>query len=147
MELVFLVGLQGAGKSTFYRERLRASHALVSKDLWPNARRREARQLSTVEALLWEGRHVAVDNTNLTRAIRAATLALGHRLGARCLAYFFPVALEACLQRNARRTGAAQVPEWIIRRRALEVEPPTRGEGFDAVFTVENTAAGFVVRG
>ena len=33
LELVLLVGLQASGKSTFRRERLDATHVVVSKDL------------------------------------------------------------------------------------------------------------------
>jgi hypothetical protein len=44
VELVILTGLQAAGKTTFYRERFAATHVHISKDAWPNARKKEARQ-------------------------------------------------------------------------------------------------------
>ena len=43
-ELAILMGLPGAGKSTFYRERLAATHRHVSKDLLQNAKNKQARQ-------------------------------------------------------------------------------------------------------
>ena len=45
MELVILVGLQGSGKSTFYRERFGSTHAHVSKDNFRNNRNPSRRQL------------------------------------------------------------------------------------------------------
>jgi hypothetical protein len=44
-ECIVLVGLQGAGKTTLYRQRFGASHAHVSMDLFPNARHKSARLL------------------------------------------------------------------------------------------------------
>ena len=44
-EIVILMGLPGAGKTTFYQSFFAASHAHISKDLWPNARERDQRQL------------------------------------------------------------------------------------------------------
>lgn len=66
IELVIFSGLQAAGKTTFFRERFAATHEHVSKDAWPNARKREARQRRLVEAHLRAGRSVVVDNTNPT---------------------------------------------------------------------------------
>ena len=37
-ELVLLIGLQAAGKSTFYRARFAGTHDWVSKDRFPNNR-------------------------------------------------------------------------------------------------------------
>ena len=49
-ELAVMVGLQGAGKSAVVRSRYSPTHAVVSKDHWPNARRRETRQLHVTSA-------------------------------------------------------------------------------------------------
>ena len=66
MELVIFVGLQGAGKSSFYRARFAASHVLVSKDRLRNNRRPSRRQGQLIEEALQTGRSVVVDNTNPT---------------------------------------------------------------------------------
>ncbi|REG00523.1 AAA domain-containing protein [Asanoa ferruginea] len=64
MELVILVGLQASGKSTYCRQALAASHTVVSKDDFGNARHRQRRQLRLINDLLTDGRDVVVDNTN-----------------------------------------------------------------------------------
>src|SRR4051812_11351722 len=82
MELVIFTGLQGAGKSTYYRAYLSQSHIVVSKDLMRNKRNREARQQRLIREALCAGQSVVVDNTNPTRALREPLIALGHELGA-----------------------------------------------------------------
>ena len=54
VELVIFVGMQAAGKSTWYATHLAATHVHVSKDLMKNVRDRDAHQL--VAAFLDRGR-------------------------------------------------------------------------------------------
>ena len=138
LEVIVFVGLQGAGKSTYYRERLARTHALVSKDLLRNHRRPAERQLALIDEALAAGRKVVVDNTNLTRASRAGVIEVARRRGARVVAYVFLAPLERCLERNARREGRARVPEFVVRNAARSIEPPTLDEGFDEIVAVED---------
>ena len=55
-----------AGKTTFYRRYFAATHRHVSKDLWPNARRRDARQREVFHEALDRGESVVIDNTSAT---------------------------------------------------------------------------------
>src|SRR5262249_2223091 len=65
-ECVILVGLPGAGKSTFVRSRF-PDHTHVSKDTLPrHARDKQARQDAAIRTSLSAGRPVVVDNTNVT---------------------------------------------------------------------------------
>jgi ribosomal protein S30 len=66
-----MVSLQGSGKSTWVRKHLPASHVVVSKNYWPRARNREARQRRAVEDALAAGYSVVVDNTNASPRNRA----------------------------------------------------------------------------
>jgi predicted kinase len=144
VELVVMVGLQGAGKSTWVRAHLAGTHAVVSKDHWPRARRREARQRRVVEALLAEGRDVVVDNTNPGPEDRAALVAAARTHGATVRAVYLPVPLELCLDRNARRTGRARVPLVGVLATHRRLVPPSTAEGFDDVEVVPpGTGAGF----
>ncbi len=139
-----MVGLQGAGKSTWVRAHLAGTHAVVSKDHWPRARRREARQRRVVEALLAEGRDVVVDNTNPGPEDRAALVAAARTHGATVRAVYLPVPLELCLDRNARRTGRARVPLVGVLATHRRLVPPSTTEGFDDVEVVPpGTGAGF----
>ena len=67
MEAVILIGIQGAGKSTFYRERFFDTHVRVSLDMLKTRHRERA----LLEACLATGQPLVVDNTNVTAAERA----------------------------------------------------------------------------
>ncbi len=130
-ELVLLVGLQGAGKSSFYRDRFAATHALVSKDRIPHNRNPARRQRQLVEEALAAGRSVVVDNTNPTVAERAELIALARSLGAGVVGYYFQSRLADCLERNRRREGKERVPDvalFVTRKRLCR---PSLAEGFD----------------
>ena len=131
-----MVGLQGSGKSTWVRENLAATHAVVSKDHWPNARRREARQSRVVAEHLAAGRSVVVDNTNPTRDDRAALLALAQEAGVPARAVWLDVPLATCLERNAAREGRAQVPLVGVLATRRRLVPPSPDEGFTRVDVV-----------
>ncbi|HWG86004.1 MAG TPA: AAA family ATPase, partial [Deinococcales bacterium] len=89
-EVVILVGLQAAGKSSFYRSRFALTHAHVSKDAFPNSRDKDGRQQELVRAALASGRSVVVDNTNPAASDRAPLVAIARAHGARVVVYFFP---------------------------------------------------------
>ncbi|MBK9036543.1 MAG: AAA family ATPase [Myxococcales bacterium] len=144
LELVILTGLQAAGKSTFCRERLAATHEVVSKDAWPNARNRERRQRQLIAAALAAGRSVVVDNTNPSPVERGPLIELGRAHGARVVSYWFPLAVAEALVRNAG--GGARVPDLGVLSVAKRLVAPGAAEGFDQRFEVRIADAGFVVR-
>jgi predicted kinase len=141
-ELAILVGLQGSGKTTFYRARLAATHALVSRDLFRSNPRPRRRQLQLLEAALGAGRSVALDNTNPTRAERAEALAVARARGARAVCYFFPPDVRASIARNAAREGKARVPVVGILATRKRLEAPSLDEGFDRLFEVRALPGG-----
>jgi hypothetical protein len=90
VDLVVLVGLQASGKSTFCRQRLVASHTVVSKDAFGNARHRQRRQMLLVTEALAAGRSVVVDNTNPSPAEWQPLIEAGREHGASVVGYWFP---------------------------------------------------------
>lgn len=133
LELLIFVGLQAAGKSTYYRNHLAATHVHVSKDLMPNVRDKDARQQRMIVEALSAGRSVAVDNTSPTPTARAPLIEIGHRLGARVVAVFFETVVKDAVARNRLREGKARVPDVAIYVAAKKLVMPTLEEGFDEV--------------
>lgn len=130
-DLVILIGLPGSGKTTFYRERFAATHAHVSKDNFRHHRRPRERQEQLIREAFAAGKSVVVDNTHVTRADRAALIALAREAGARAVGYWFDVPVEECRKRNAAREGKGRVPDVAIYAMRKRFEPPTKEEGFD----------------
>jgi len=135
-ECAILIGLPGAGKTTFYGARLSGTHVLVSKDLFPRASNRQQRMLREIAAALDAGRSVAVDNTNPSRKDREPIIALARSRGARTIAYHVHATTREAVARNEERTGRARVPKVAIFTVARRLEPPDADEGFDAVCDV-----------
>lgn len=142
MEIVILIGLQAAGKSTFARERLSATHEYVSKDRMGSARNKEQRQQRLVAAALAAGRSLVVDNTNPSPAEREALIRLGREYGASIIGYFFAPDVAASRARNAARGGRERVPVVAIHTTARRLTPPAYAEGFDTLFTVRIAPGG-----
>ncbi|OAI54374.1 kinase [Planctomycetaceae bacterium SCGC AG-212-F19] len=136
MELVIFIGLQGAGKSSFYRTRFADSHALVSKDRFRNNRRPGRRQRHLIDGALQAGQSVVVDNTNPTVHDRAELIELARGHGATVVGYYFESRLEHCLERNRLRIGKERVPEVGLVNVAKKLEWPDYSEGFDRLYYV-----------
>jgi predicted kinase len=88
MQVVLLVGLQGSGKSSFYRNHDAVTHVLVSKDRFRDNHRPQRRQMQLIEEALKEGRSAVVDNTNPTVEDRAPIIELARRYGTEVVGFF-----------------------------------------------------------
>ena len=144
-ECIVLVGLQGAGKTTFYRQRFAASHAHVSMDLFPNARHKSARLLRELARALDDGRSVVIDNTNPTPEVRAPLIAAALARGVRVIGYFVEATPDEALARNRLRAGKARVPDVAILSTAKRLQPPHRSEGFEWLYRARSGEDGFQI--
>jgi predicted kinase len=136
MELVILIGLQGSGKSTFYRARFAETHVHISKDNFRHVRHPSRRQAMLVDEALRAGRSVVVDNTNPTVADRAPLIAQAQAHGATVVGYYLSTPFALSLERNRRRSGKQRVPDVALYATNKRLEPPSYAEGFDRLFYV-----------
>jgi predicted kinase len=140
-EAIVLIGLQGSGKSSFYKERLFASHLRINLDML----RTRHRERLLLRACIEMQQHFVVDNTNPTIAERAVYLQAARTAGFRISGYYFPPDLQGCVARNRLRSGRERVPDKAIFGTARRLEPPTLDEGFDALYAVHLRGQQFVV--
>ena len=139
MEAVIFTGLQGSGKSSFYKERFFSTHVRISLDLL-RTRNREERLLAFC---LETQQRFVIDNTNPTRDDRTKYIGRSKEAGFRVIGYYFRSKVEECLQRNEGRTDA--VPDVAITATAKKLEIPTMDEGFDQLWYVRIDDGQFVV--
>lgn len=141
MEAVLLIGLQGAGKSSFYKERYFSTHVRISLDLL-RTRYREQRLL---EFCLETQQRFVIDNTNSTRAERHNYIEAARMGRYAVTGYYFQSRIEDCLKRNRQRVDEERVPDQAILATAKKLELPTLNEGFQSLFYVRQDSGRFVV--
>ncbi len=139
MNAVVLIGIQGSGKSSFYKERYFATHVHISLDQI-KTRHRERR---LIEACIETQQPFVVDNTNPTTADRCRYIDAARAAGYVIEAFYFRSKVDECLVRNAERERV--VPEVAILATASKLQRPSVHEGFDEVHYVRLTKTGFEV--
>jgi predicted kinase len=128
-EAVIFVGLQGAGKTTYYMDHFAATHEHVSRDVQQTAQR----EAELIRHCLASGCSFVVDNTNGTRAARAPYIRQARDAGFRVVACFFDTPVRTAIGRNNYRKDKKPIPVPAILRAAKLLEPPSVEEGFDEI--------------
>jgi predicted kinase len=132
VEAIIFIGLQGAGKSTFYRERFFTTHVRISLDLL-KTRHREQKLL---EVCLATQQPFVIDNTNPAQADREKYIVPAKQARFRVVGYYFQSRVEDCQRRNAQRGGNEQIPFMGLLGAAGRLQRPKRDEGFDELHYV-----------
>ena len=132
MEAVIFIGIQGSGKSTYYREHFFDTHLRISLDVLKT----RARERAFLQTCLATGQPFVVDNTNVRAADRALYIEAAKRSGFRITGYFFETRLGDALRRNAQRSGRGKIPVAGVVGTLKRLEPPTPAEGFHELFVV-----------
>ncbi|HEY6066075.1 MAG TPA: AAA family ATPase [Thermoanaerobaculia bacterium] len=133
MEAVLFIGIQGSGKSSFYRERFFDTHVRISLDMLKTRDRERA----LVRACLSCRQPFVIDDTNVLASQRADWIALAREGGFRVTGYFFRSELKAALWRNNQREGKRKIPPGGLIGTYKRLQPPSAAEGFDELYIVE----------
>lgn len=159
--LVVLVGISGAGKSTFAREHFLPTEVLSSDTFRGLVADDETDQGATADAFaalhalagvrLRRGRLTVVDATSVQSRDRASLVALAREHDVLPVAVVLDVPLPVCLERDRHRPGGALGPA-VLKRQHDALRRGLRGlqrEGFRRVHHLrglEEVAAATVVR-
>ena len=130
MEAILLIGIQGAGKSTFYRERFFDTHVRLSLDLL----RTHNRERRLLELCIDTEQRFVVDKTNPTAVERDRYIVPAREAGFRIVGYFFEPDPQGSFQRNQQR--ARPVPPAGLFGTLKRLERPRHQEGFDELYRV-----------
>lgn len=132
-EAVILVGLQGAGKTSYFEKYLAGTHTHISRDVQKSSER----ELALFRECLAAGVSFVVDDTNATRAARAKLVREAKAAGYVVNACFFDTPVRTAIGRNNHRKDKKPIPVPAILRAAKTLQPPTLEEGFDQVTTIK----------
>ena len=132
--LVIMMGIQGSGKSTFYRTYLAQDYVRVNLD---TLKTRHQEKL-LVDKCLADGKSVAVDNTNPTKEDRQRYISPAKEAKYRIVGYFMESKLKDCIERNEQREGKEKIPRMAIAATSNKLEMPSYEEGFDELYFVKN---------
>ena len=138
MQAVILCGLQGAGKTTLYRDRFLATHVRISLDLL----RTRAREAAFLRLCLETRMPFVVDNTNPTAAERARYIGPAREAGFAVVGYLVEEDFSLAAGRNAARGGRSRVAEAGLRDVARRFVRPAPEEGFAELWHATARAGG-----
>src|SRR5579872_2526123 len=128
-EAIIFVGVQGSGKTSFYRKHFFETHVRISLDM---VRTRPREQL-LLAACLQSKQSFVIDNTNPLPSDRARYVEPARAAGFRVVAYFFAATLREAIQRNNLREGKLRIPLPGITSTFRKLQAPKLEEGFDAI--------------
>lgn len=132
MELILFIGLQGSGKTTFYKQKFADTHLRLNLDML----RTRHREQILLEASLRAKQPVVIDNTNPTPADRARYIIPAKAARFRVIGYYFESLVEECERRNAQRPTKQVVPVAGLLATHRRMVPPRMAEGFDELWHV-----------
>ena len=147
-----MVGIAGAGKTTLAKTKYSSFDRISLDDIrqdraelnrlsatWspdglaePTSQERKAEHVK-ISASLKAGRNILIDDTNLTRDIRAHHIEHGKQYDYEIQAVLFRN-LDRALQQNRRRGGT--IPDFVIQNRWNELEMSELDEGFDSICVI-----------
>lgn len=136
--VVVLIGIPASGKSSFCRHFLYDSHVRINRDQLKT----RYREHLLLDACICGRQSFVVDNTNVSRSIRAPLIAQARKAGFKVIGYYFSSKLDEALERNRQREGAARIPDLGVAGMARRLELPDYGEGFDELWYVQMDGSG-----
>ncbi|ENV47216.1 hypothetical protein P255_02500 [Acinetobacter brisouii CIP 110357] len=138
MQLILFIGIQAAGKSTFYQQYFYHTHLRINLDMLKTRHRENI----IFEACLASKTKCVVDNTNVSIEDRARYIQRAQQAGFQIVAYYFETALSHALERNAERQGKARIPDRGVHATHRRLQIPQLSEGFDEIYKVKISTHG-----
>ena len=130
MECIILIGIPGAGKSTYYKDKFDDTHLRINLDMLG----RRSRESAIFKAAVKTNTKIVIDNTNTTIKDRMKYIPLLKKHKYKIIACYFQTDLEKTIEANNKRDRV--VPEKVIRTYYKNLIIPELCEGFDEVYRI-----------
>jgi len=132
MKAIILIGIQGSGKSTFYKKMFADTHVRINLDMLKN----RSREHAFVQTCVLTKQPFVADNTNPTLDDRQRYIQTARLNQFKIAGYYFSSDLDSCLERNAKREGKKMIPKAGILSILRKLVVPSKDEGFDELYEV-----------
>jgi predicted kinase len=142
MEMIIFIGIQAAGKSTFYKDNFFNTHLRISNDLLKT----KSREKLLLEYCQKTQLSFVIDNTNVTKKLRERYIVFSKNISIPIKGYYFKTNLERSLKWNNSRSGKEKIPEVGILGMFKKLEIPSIEEGFDELFFVDIIDGKYIVK-
>lgn len=148
MKFIMLVGLPGAGKSTFAEQYKNKNFIIHSPDILRNELNLHSLDdTQKIFNILYKNilvdmknnKNILYDSTNLTVKRRIMFLKLIKDFNYKKICYVIDTPLDICKYRNNKRIGYSKVEDKEYRRMESIYEKPTYNEGWDIIIYFKNT--------
>lgn len=140
--LAIIIGIQGSGKSSFYKKHLAQNYVRINLDTLGT----REKEWELVKECFDKGYSLAIDNTNPTKYDREKYILLASVNGYKIIGYYMDSKFEDCIKRNNQRTGKEKVPLVAIRSTASKLQLPSYDENFDELYKVKNDGEEFIIK-
>ena len=141
MELIIFIGLQAAGKSSFYREKFVDTHIRINLDMLKTRHREKI----LFDACLEAKQPVVIDNTNPRIEDRKRYILPAKEKGFKIIGYYFKSILKECQLRNSQRNKS--IPLVGLFATANKLQLPSYKEDFNKLYYVSiNLNRTFIVK-
>lgn len=142
MECVIFIGIQAAGKSTFYKEKFFNTHMRINLDMLKT----RYREKTYLEASIHTKQSFVIDNTNPTKLDRQIYIDAVRGQRYKVVGYYFEPNFEESIIRNEQRNERENIPLVGIKSTLGKLERPEYNEGFDEIYSVTIHDGNFIVK-
>ena len=138
--MVIMMGIQGNGKSTFCAKNF-SEYTRINLDTL----RTRKKENDALWLAINRKENIVIDNTNPTVIDRKKYIEAGKVSQYKIIGFFMQSRLLECIERNDARQGKEKIPSVAIACTSNKLEMPGYEEGFDELYFVKITDAGFSI--
>lgn len=138
MQAVIFIGIQAAGKSTFFKRRFFDTHVRINRDMLRTRHREDVLLAACIEAK----QPFVIDKCNPSPVERHRFITPARAAGFEIVGYYFQSRIAECLARNDLRPPAIRVPHDAVLPTYARLVLPSYDEGFDRLHYVRISEGG-----